>query len=488
MASFKIATEPFLFLYCISLGVSLSLTPQLIVSKICHSIYGNQTICSKLSSGNYKLQEKLVYEKVATWNMINFAFIYIPSAFSTLFIGSLSDFISKKKILLLVPLATTLQSIIYIITANNMSSSLWLLVFGSSVTSLFADVQGAIMLAYSYMADVTAAENNRTVRMNILEGMIFLSLGFGSYSVGKLLTTYGFVIAFSLGLSASAANFIYVAFLLPDNISHNKQENSMDDPSTSSKTSISDMIKHLSNNVKMACSSINKFAIKYIFSWEKKAVWIMLLAAFFTNTAILGENVIAIVFLKHRPLALSPDQIGTFLLLLQLIRGTGVMVVAVITVKFFKPSDPWLIIVGQISVISIFTAVGFSSNLTTLMGVTPLAIGFSLAMSGLRSALTKLVLPEEHGTVLSFVAFASLIGITIMTFSANKVFQATSMYFAGACIVMLAAVCLVGVFFTIVAFYYSAGDKLAESLHKKDHDAIEEHVALLDSNDTQQDN
>ncbi len=165
MKRLNVATEPYLFLYCLALGVSLTITPQLMVSKVCHQMY-NGTVCDKLSTGIYKNQEKVVFEKAASWNIINFSAVYIPSACNTLFVGALSDILSKKMLLLAVPIFTTLQSFVYIISSHDPSTSIWLLAFGTSLTAVFADVQGAIMFAYSYMADVTDADRSRTVRMN----------------------------------------------------------------------------------------------------------------------------------------------------------------------------------------------------------------------------------------------------------------------------------------------------------------------------------
>ncbi len=229
----NVATEPYLFLYFITYGVSFTVTPQLIISKVCHGIY-NDTVCENISTGNYKNQEKIVYDKAASWNIINFSAVYIPSAFNTLLIGALSDIVGKKKLLLIVPIFTTLQSIVYMLSACNVSTSLWLLVFGTCLTSVFADVSGAVMLAFSYLADVTSADENRTARMNILAAMMFLSIGASSYCSGILLKRYGFIGAFTLSTAASVANFIFVAFLLQDEKDKKPKERS---DSTSRPTS-----------------------------------------------------------------------------------------------------------------------------------------------------------------------------------------------------------------------------------------------------------
>ncbi len=445
----NVASEPYIFLYYITYGVTYTVTPQLMISKICHGMYNNH-ICSKISTGSYKTEETIIYEKTAFWNTINFSAVCIPSAFVILFFGALSDIVGKKKLISIVPIVTALQSVVYMLSAYYVSTSLWLLVFGTTLTSIFAGVSGATLLGVSYLADVTAADENRTVRMNIFAAMIYISLGASSYGSGILLKRYGFLAAYSLSIAASVANVIFVAFLLPDEDDKEPKEDRKD--STSKPTSLYSNIFLVFHCLKMALQRLYEFSKAYIFSWEKMPVWLLLIATFFTNSATLGEEMIIVIFLKHTPLSLSPDQIGIFIFIIDCVRGFAVILVAFISMKLFKPSDQFLITIGQISIIIFLVGAGLSSKLQTLFVVTPLIFCFPLAIPGLCSAMTKCVLPEEYGTVLSFVYFSGLIGMSIVTLAANKVFQATAAYFPGTCIILLAGSCLVGFVFTLLAF------------------------------------
>ena len=96
----RCASEPFIFLYLVSLGANDSLFPQLVISKLCQERY-NSTVCGNLASKQFKAEENVVYEQATTWNTIIFASVYIPSLFTVLPVGALPDVISKRKILFL---------------------------------------------------------------------------------------------------------------------------------------------------------------------------------------------------------------------------------------------------------------------------------------------------------------------------------------------------------------------------------------------------
>ncbi len=252
------ATEPFAFLACVSFGVYTSIVPQLTVFKVCSGIY-NATICNSLSTENHKLQEKRVYDEVTTWNMICFVAIYVPSLITTMIIGALANLVSKKKLLLLPPVIRAIQTIMLILAAKFMFSSMIFVALAASLTSVYGDLQGYIVLSNSYMAEMIDAKS-RSVRMTILGAMLFLGDGLGSFVAGILLKNYGFIAAFSLSISACVVNLIFVLFILPDTM---PKETSTIIEEESLKT-------RLFNHLKQSYSDIIKFSRKYLFSWENQ--------------------------------------------------------------------------------------------------------------------------------------------------------------------------------------------------------------------------
>lgn len=472
---FAIATEPSVFFVFVSYGLYISVVPQLTVFKVCHSFY-NETICTDLSTGNYKSEEKRVYDEATKWNTICFASIMVLSVLTSMVLGVLSDLMSKRKVLLIPPIILLVQSIILIFSAKYTASSMVILALAASLTGLYADVQGFLMMAYAYMADVTEANDTRTLRMAILGGLTFFSTGLSSFVAGILLKSYGFIVPLSLTLVASVMNLIFVTFILPETKSRamislptrqcsedtNSRENTGSSGEKDENLLISQAGKEKSStfnaHLKASCWSMVEFFKKHLFSCKNKHVCFLLLSIFFTSSALTGEGVIIVLFLKHRPLALSPDRIGEFLLTLQCITGIGVIILTVVSAKFFKPSDRSVIIVGQISIMATYTAVGLSKEWHPLLSMTPLAIGLSLPLSGIRSLLTKWLEPEEHASALSCVAFLNNLSAVAITFGCNELFRQTAEIFPGLAVVLLSIACFVGLVLAIAAFYSNPAD------------------------------
>ena len=443
MLAVKMASEPFLFLYMFVLGANLSLLPQLSLSKICHRKF-NTTVCSSLGKKIYSKEENYVYGEAAEWNIIIFAAVYIPAILSILPVGALSDLICKKKILLIPAILAFIQNAVYLTCAKFKNSHVGLLAVGASITSVYGDIQGAIMLAYAYMASVSSAEDGRTYRMAFLEGSIFIGQGLGSYITGLLLQHFGFVAAFALTLSTASLNILFVVFILPAVPSVCTSE---DESHTYNMSFNATICGQLVLNSKLACIKLWQFMQNHVINPDP-VILALLTAAFFANSAILGENTIATLFIKHAPLSLSAEQVGLYYLILHCTRGIGITFLAFALSRCLNLSDYTLIIIGLLSLIANHISLSFASTIPMLYGFALFSIAFPFAMSTIRALLTKLVSTEEQGTALSCIGVISLIGVTIMTFAANNLFKATANVFPGFSILLLA--CSSGVALVVV--------------------------------------
>ena len=426
--TWRLASEPFLLLYMFVLGANLSLVPQLTISKLCQHKF-NSTVCNALGNKVNLEAENEVYAEATKWNTIIIAAVFIPAIVAILPIGAMADLVCRKKILLIPTVATFVQSLVYLICAKFGTSHVAFLAVGSSVTSIFGDVQGAIMLAYAYMASVTLADQSRTFRMALLEGSIFIGQGLGSFVSGLLVQYSGFVAAFALTMSTAFLNFVFVAFLLPavkpSTANGSEAEvNGKDDKRSAS------FCEYLADETKAACLKLYQFLRKYVIR-PNFMVLSLLAAAFFANSAVLGENVIMILFIKHSPLSLSAEQVGLYNLILHCTRGVGMSCLVFIISKCFDVSDYVLVILGLLSLISHHMSLCFASTVQMLYSFTVFSIAFPFAMSTIRAILTKEVSKEWQGIVLASVGILSLIGVTIMNFAANALFKATAYFFPG---------------------------------------------------------
>eukprot|EP00112_Aurelia_sp_Birch-Aquarium-sp1_P000992 Seg1095.20 transcript_id=Seg1095.20/GoldUCD/mRNA.D3Y31 product="Proton-coupled folate transporter" protein_id=Seg1095.20/GoldUCD/D3Y31 len=169
----KFSTEPFLFLYMFATAVHYPLIPVLLISKACHQAY-NKTVCSNLQMIAYKHEEKVVYVHATGWNTLYAVVHFIPALVFILPFGSLSDLVSKKKLLMIPALALLLQSVTFAFCAFYQSLPIALLLLGGSLPGFHGSAQGTIALSNSYMADRIPANGNPNA-----DGNPFGTISFG---------------------------------------------------------------------------------------------------------------------------------------------------------------------------------------------------------------------------------------------------------------------------------------------------------------------
>ncbi len=441
---FRIATEPFIFLAIFSYGVYVSINPQLIVFKVCQTKY-HQDICTVLSTGKNVKEEKQIYQEATKWNTICFVSIFIPSLLVIIPIGAITGVVSTKRLLLLPPIITTIQTVILMLCAKYATSSMVFLALAASLTSLYGDIQGYLMLAFSYMAAATEENEDRTVRMHVLGGIIYVSFGVSSFISGILLENYGFIIALSASLVASVANLFFVLFVLKDI--------PPSDYIASDGENVREKLLKFCNHLKTACLNGLQFLKKSLFCWKNKHIGLLLVATFFTNSALTGQDIVLVLFLLQQPLTMSSDKVGIFVLAQQCMTGFGVVILVLISRKFFKPSDHYLVLIGQISVTLTFLSIGLSTDSKYIFAVTPLAIATSFPLSGITTILTKSVQPSEHSTALSCVSVVHLTSLILIAFGCKVLYVSTAGYFPGLNIILLAITSFLGLPAAIASFY-----------------------------------
>ena len=450
MLKWSVASEPFLFFYMFAFGANVSLLPQMILSKICHNDF-NATVCDALGKKAFMEEEKYTYRKAATWDMILFASAYIPAVFTILPVGATSDMMCRKKILVFPVTLVFIQTLVYLLCAIFRDSHIGFLAFGASITSLHGEIQGAVVLAYAYMASLSLTHHDRTFRMAILEGSIFLGQGLGSYITGLLAEYFNFVAAYLLTLLTSLVNILFVVLILPASPPVRTNTLEAEDCNESD-------LKSGKSAFLVLCRFIESHIIK-----PDTVVLLLLIAACFANSAVLGENTILTLFLKYHPLNFTAEQVGLYYLMLHCIRGFGISCLAVALSKWLHLSDYTLIIIGLLSLAATHVSLSFASTTPMLYGFILFSLAYPFALSAIRAKLTKVVSQDEQGTVLSCVGVLSLIGVTIMTFAANSLFRAAAVIFPGFSILLLSFASLIALAIVLyLAFIYSKKSHISD--------------------------
>lgn len=441
-----ILSEPFVFLYTLTHGIYFTTLPQVLLSKRCKEKF-NETICDAINDKKYKSEQAGIFADVAVWNMGIIIATAIVSLICILPFGSLSDIVSKKKLMLFPTILRGLQCVLFIIDIQLNIPSIALLVTGAGITGLYGDINGALTLGASYLADCTSAGPERTVRMIGVGACSYAGSGVGAYLSGLVAERYGFTYSFILGFSICILNAFIVVFVLPGD--KGQQAKEFLNESGQQKHG-REQLSYAIRATKHTFVSIFKFARRYCTSRKGYSMWLLITAYFFSIVCLNGEATIFALYLKHSPFTFSPFLIGVYMLLLMAVRGVGGFILFLVIYRF-SLADSYVTILGLFSFIGTYLTMALSTTRTQLFAFSLLSLGYPLPLSGIRSCLTKKVDVSEHGTVLSYACFVALIGVLLTTFSINALFKYTVEIFTGTCMLFLAGSSVLALIMFLIA-------------------------------------
>ena len=444
---FRVLSEPFILLYTLTHGIYFTTLPQVLLYKSCLGKF-NQSLCNSLDTSLSKAQKSQIFSQTAIWNMTISVSNVVISIICMLPFGTLSDVISKKTLMLVPPILRLLQSLVFILDIQMQTSYIQTLLIGACLTGLYGDALGAISPGAAYMADGTSDGPERTARMIGLGACSYAGSGIGAFLSGIVANKYGFTYSFVVSVAICIINIVLVIFVLPsehwkqhgEHIHSGNGEEIQDNP-----------VKHALKATKQTFINIFRFARKYCFKSEGTQIWLFTMSYFFGVLCLRAEIEILPLFLRHDPLNFSPLLIGEYTLLLMAVRGVGGFLLFLL-VNSIKLADAYVVSLGFFSFIGTYIIMALSSTKTMLFAFSSLSTGYPLTLSGLRSCLTKRVSMTEHGTVLSFASFVSLLGVVPMTVSVNILFKYTAEISPGIALLLLVGCSTVGEILALVAF------------------------------------
>ena len=206
----KITVEPVLFFYMLCVFMSFPLVQQLAFKKICHAKYDAET-CKNLT----KSQEDVVHQETSKWILHQSIALMLPSIAASLILGSWSDKVGRKTVLILPSIGSVLLFTNYILNVAYFSLDVNYILIGVCISGFFGGFATTLLGVFSYISDITD-KSQRTVRVAILESMIFLGGTVGNLIGGVLVEHQGFMAAFGLCLGLNVLVILYVSLILPE--------------------------------------------------------------------------------------------------------------------------------------------------------------------------------------------------------------------------------------------------------------------------------
>jgi hypothetical protein len=157
----------------------------------------------------------LVQRDTANFNVKNSFATLIPALVTFIILGSNSDTIGRRPLLVLPFIGKVVRYTLMIIIVARDLSNTWLIVTGA-IEAIFGSSGLALLSAFSYITDCT--DESRTRAFFITEVMLVIARIIPILSIGLWLRYYLYIAPLSADLALSVLGLLYALFIQPESV------------------------------------------------------------------------------------------------------------------------------------------------------------------------------------------------------------------------------------------------------------------------------
>lgn len=465
----KITVEPTIFLYMFYLFLQLPTFQALIYYKVCTFKYNDTTICDNLENETYKQEEMYVQKESSSWILkTNLAFGLPSILVVTFFLAPWGDRVGRKVPVILPVVGSILNSCFNLLNALFIDWELQMLVIGPLLNGLSGGFVACMMSGYSYVGHDSDKEF-KTIRVGIIEALIFLAGTFGVLLSGVLLdrTSFTFVFSVTIGITSLALVYtlVFVRDLKPDE--------------RATSTSLVKTICH--EHVKQPWMCIIKERPDRTKLYIGLQLFVKTLMIFCTA----GEFDLLFLFTKLPIFDWPLSLYGYFKALENFLRGFAVLAFVPVLKRRFKIRDTTLGIIGLISKVFASVVLGLASETWHIFVVAVIGILQGFTSAALSSIMSSMVEKNEQGKLFGLIATMESIAILFATLVFNNLYPVTLSFFRGFCFLISAGL-LVIAFIVMIYLHRSFEGRESLSYSKMTNDTSTESEAINSGSSTEE--
>ena len=339
-----ITVEPVTFCYACALILHAPLIQQYVYQRLSedHGIPSNINVVES-SCGVYTNTEtdlSVLRKRKDVQSLTSFIYLGIilaaalPSFFMALLLGSWSDRVGRK-IVVLLPVIGGLMDSICVLIIMFTRGSLYFLFIGSFCNGLCGFFTTMILAVFSYMADMTS-EKERALRLGILEAVAFTSGMISHISSGWWIHRLGFKAPYMFITCLHLISLTYIVFWLPESSKNVDQKR------------IGDLF---------SASHFKKIYVVFKANANKLHLYGLLVTSAFLMLASIGFGSVIVLYSLDSPFCLSPILIGYFLADCMFMQALGAIFALTVLQKIM--SEIMLTQLGIASIISSLVTIAF---------------------------------------------------------------------------------------------------------------------------------
>uniref|UniRef100_A0A2P2I180 Solute carrier family 46 member 3-like n=1 Tax=Hirondellea gigas TaxID=1518452 RepID=A0A2P2I180_9CRUS len=479
-SKWRVTVEPVVFLYMLPTFMLLPVLQDQIYTKICLSLY-HESVCSNLDDPENSEAMTAVASHSGHWIQASTIMLCLPSMISGQLLGTYSDARGRKMPLLGPPLGGVLASLVYVLlsgTVVDMDIS-WILL-ASFFSGLGGGFAGCLNTAASYLTQVSP-QGVRTSRVGVMECMILVAACVGPLLVSWLLRQhYHADKLFTVMLALHAANVLYILAAVPNVHASRSVSRLCPSERAAAAAGGSSTTDGLLRSSWLRIKEMFGVVCKTRHENRKGYLLLTILAAAIFMFCTAGMLDIMYLFVKDRPLQWTLVEYTRFSAITSAL-ALGSLLLVLVPLSYYV-NDAVLLFIGSLSRLSCFLMFGLVQTEALLYTAVVVGCASSWSMVAIRSAMSKLVEPDELGRVFGLLGIVenacSLLASSLFT----TLYLVTRDLKHGA--VFIAAALLMLVPLAIAAILYRPMRKLARySAMESDEDDTPAPVGCPTDND-----
>ncbi|KAI6647546.1 hypothetical protein LOD99_8723 [Oopsacas minuta] len=401
--------EPIIFLYFSSLSFQRFILPEYIYYSSCRQLQGGN--CSNILNQNqsvpcYNTSYSInSIQSYASYLSLVAQLLYtVPTLLTILLAGTLSDVRGRKLILITALAASILSSIIFLLI-HLFNLHPYFILLPEIIDGIGGNHQSVTIAVSSMVADITSPKR-RTFRLGIMESGILMGTCIFQVVSGYLLDWIGFMWSFVIIIIMYVTTLLYILFV-PESLPKSANNSSPNGIYHTTKTILRQGITPLMLFIR------NKDRFKF-------AIYLTVFG-FIVGDVVTTLSIFPLYALAP-PLCWGPSKQGWYLGLTYLARFIGIYLFLPFLFKCGCP-DNLLILIGTLDSALVYGLTGVLNTDWGLLGVVPgVALLASLGVPSIRSSLSKLVLPSQHGSLFSIISLLNAVSSIISVVVFNSLY------------------------------------------------------------------
>ncbi|XP_078086656.1 proton-coupled folate transporter [Mustelus asterias] len=298
-----VTVEPVIFLYLASTFLNSFALQRLILVKICEDQYDEDDVCTNLS---LHPEESLVIQSKASYVLVLCtAVLTILSIPPSVLLGAWSDQAGRKLGMILPSIGASVGGVVFIVVVQVKGMSVYWCVLASALIGIFGNYVAIFLSVFSYIADITN-DGNRTMRIGIVQSMVYIGGTVGYLLSGWLLQNYTFTHVFGVYCGCQVVSIVYVVLWLQESNGGTERMHITDERALAASDRI------LKKSIFLYGSRTWETFSKVRGGQDRLKLYLIFLSVFLIYVCSTGEQSILILYLTYPPQHFSIELFGIY--------------------------------------------------------------------------------------------------------------------------------------------------------------------------------